>query len=276
MTFTILGANGFIGSKILSKAGNNAIGLTHKSANLLKFDSIQKKLCEYFSNSYIIYCAGIHRQKSDTFATLIDNQRMINNVISIMEVVKPKGFVFLSSVEVYGIPSSLPITELTTIQPFYNYAIGKYSCELLLSKFCREARIPLTILRLPGVYGPSDNGTSIITKLVRSTNGVNKFKLFGNGNDLRDYIYVDDVADASINLALSNRQIITVNLATGINHSVIELINLVSEEFNTCQIEKIESESSHFDLIFNINKLSALLPNFKPIEVMEGIKNYKS
>ena len=85
------------------------------------------------------------------------------------------------------------ITEELLPQPFNYYSISKLSSESILKKVCFKNKIPLLILRMPGIYGPGDDDISLINKFVKSALTKKKVTLIGNGKDKRDLVYVDDI-----------------------------------------------------------------------------------
>lgn len=271
----ILGGGGFIGGHICRAAGTDIDMFAPSSSELDLTDAtaVAETLCPRIGGSLTIFSAGIHRQHSDTFETLIANQRMIDNLCTAFASAPPSSVVFLSSVEVYGAPRNLPVTEETPLNPLYRYAVGKAACELLLLRTCQQLDIPLTIFRLPGIYGPRDNGTSILSKLVASATGGPVFQLFGDGDSRRDYVHADDVAWATLE-AGRRRLGGTVNLATGTNHSLNELIAEVSTTIGPCRTEPASASGKEFDLAFDTRNLMSMLPDFAPMTVKAGLESY--
>lgn len=270
----LLGGGGFIGGRIKAIVGSNAYAPTSAQLDLTDGKAVAAALAPRVEGAAVIFSAGMHRQRSDSFETLVANQLMIENLCATFERHPPASVVFLSSVEVYGAPQELPVTEATPLCPLFRYAVGKVACELLLQRQCRKSGVPLTILRLPGVYGPGDRGVSILSKLVAAATGGPVFRLFGSGASRRDYVYVDDVAWVAAEAA-RRRLDGVVNVATGVDHSLNDLITVVSRIVGPCRIETADNSSHEFDLSFDTERLISLLPDFKPTKVEAGLATYK-
>lgn len=270
----LLGGGGFIGGRIKVAAGLDVYAPTSAQLDLTDGMAVGDALAARAEGAAVIYSAGIHRQRSDSFETLVANQLMIKNLCAALDRHPPASVVFLSSVEVYGAPPEIPVTEATPLRPLYQYAVGKVACELLLQIQCRKAGVPLTILRLPGVYGPADGGGSILGKLVAAATGGPTFRRFGDGSSRRDYVHVDDVAWIAVEAARRGLEGIA-NVATGIDHSLNDLIALVSNIVGPCRIESVDAPDKEFDLSFDTSRLLSILPDFKPTTVEAGLATYR-
>lgn len=269
----VVGAGGFIGREIIRTLGDRAVPFRSTDIDLRDGAAVGQILGPTLGGSAFIYSAGIHRQRSDDLTTLLDNQRMVENVIEAMTTSPPLAVVFLSSVEVYGAPETLPVTEQTPLMPTYRYAVGKVACELLFARYCRQARIPLAIVRLPGVYGAGDNGVSIIGRLIDAASDGRPFTLMGDGSTRRDYIHVSDVAQAVVRLA-NDRIDGTMNLATGDDRSLSDLIDIVSSRVGPCRITHAAAQPGDFDLSFDVRTMNRMLPEFSPMSIEDGIRTY--
>ena len=121
----VLGANGFIGRNIVAALGPRAVPMASSDVDLLDARDVRDKLAPHVGGASLIFSAGLHRQRADDMDTLFKNMRMIENMTVAMAAASPKSCVFLSSVEVYGAPERVPVTETTPIKPQNLYAIGK-------------------------------------------------------------------------------------------------------------------------------------------------------
>lgn len=130
---------------------------------------------------------------------------------------KRKKFIFSSTGgAIYGNPKKLPADESTPPNPFSPYALSKQIDEEMIRYFCGANSIDYLIFRYANVYGPRQKAqggagvfpifTELVSKSVRPT-------IFGDGRKTRDYVYVGDVARASV-LGLTRGKNETVNIAT--------------------------------------------------------------
>jgi UDP-glucose 4-epimerase len=113
---------------------------------------------------------------------------------------QPIPVVFASSAAVYGDNSETPLSEDTATQPASAYGADKLGCELHARVASRLHGIPTCGLRFFNVYGPRQDGNSpysgvisIFYERLRVGRGIT---LFGDGNQIRDFVYVEDVVQA--------------------------------------------------------------------------------
>jgi len=159
----------------------------------------------------------------DPFDTLQTN---VNGTLNILEACsnnQVKNFVLASTGAVYGEPKKMPISEDHILDPISPYAASKVAAEALVSSYRRSEKIKNAIsLRLFNVYGEGQNIeyagviTSFAERLARGLPPV----IYGDGEQTRDFISVNDVVNAIIAAAESNYKISSssagvFNIATG-------------------------------------------------------------
>jgi len=142
-----------------------------------------------------------------------------------------KRFIFASSGgTVYGEPQKFPITEDFPIEPSSPYGISKATVEKYLKLFAELYNMEYAILRYSNVYGPrqiSKSEAGVISIFINQILNNEKCIVFGDGNQTRDYVYVDDVVKA--NCASLEITSDVLNIATGIETSVNGLITMLSD-----------------------------------------------
>ena len=143
-----------------------------------------------------------------------------------------KNFIFASTGAVYGEPKKLPITELHELNPISPYGASKASGEVLVSSYRNTNKIPNAIsLRFFNIYGKRQNPeyAGVITKFAeRLSQGLSPI-IYGNGEQTREFVSVNDVINAIILAANSqNLRVSPVfNVATGIPISINELARMM-------------------------------------------------
>ncbi len=128
---------------------------------------------------------------------------------------------------VYGDPQTLPVTEAAPLRPCSCHGAGKAAAELFLRAHRPEHTV---ILRPSNIYGPEQplrSGFGVIRHLLACAAEGRIFQLWGDGLQLRDYLYLDDFADAVQQLALRRDIAGTFNLGSGKGTSLNELVALV-------------------------------------------------
>jgi UDP-glucose 4-epimerase len=141
--------------------------------------------------------------------------------------------VFFSSAAVYGNPSVLPVTEDSAITPLSPYGIHKAVAESLLEHYARVFRIPTSCLRVFSAYGPGLRKQLIWDVVVKASKaiqeGLDSITLYGDGNETRDFIHVEDIARAALVIGenLPHSGFRQLNVASGQETSVAQVANSV-------------------------------------------------
>ena len=212
----VLGANGFIGGSLcrwLQERGHETIGWTSRDCDLTDALEVKQKLASLPAGVRLVMCATVNRYVEDSYRAMGRNLLMAENLIDGAPRGRIGGLVFLSTVDVYGHAPVCPITEATAPRPMNYYGIGKLASEHLLR---RPGAIdcPVTVLRLPGVYGPTDNQRSIVGAFLRRIVEGREITLYGDGQVQRDYVDVDDVCGIVAGLLAEPRDSL-LNIAKG-------------------------------------------------------------
>jgi UDP-glucose 4-epimerase len=123
------------------------------------------------------------------------------SVLEACRAVNPRvRIVFPSTRLVYGKPQYLPVDEGHPLAPESIYAVHKLTVENYLFIFARLHGMQVTVLRISNPYGPmhsrNTSGYSIASQFIRTAVEGGRITLFGNGEQLRDYLYIDDLVDA--------------------------------------------------------------------------------
>lgn len=109
--------------------------------------------------------------------------------------------VYASSSSIYGDASQLPITEDTPPHPLSPYGVTKLAGEHLCQLYATNHSVPTTVLRYFTVYGPRQRPDMAFHRLIRSMLRDRPFLLYGDGEQTRDFTYVDDAVDATVRAA---------------------------------------------------------------------------
>lgn len=136
------------------------------------------------------------------------------------------GFCYVSTLDIYGPPQSLPVTEDHATRPASYYGASKLAAEAIMRVFAERSQVPVTVLRLSQVYGPGDNSRKAIPNFIRNALRGEAPIIYGDGSDERDYVYVADIV-AAIELSLSGCVPGTFNIAGGRGCSIREVATAI-------------------------------------------------
>ncbi len=143
------------------------------------------------------------------FEDLEVNQRATLNILEACRNFNPKAKVlFASSRLVLGKTATSNITEDTPAEPLSLYGVHKLAAEKYLKMYYNDFGIPATILRLTNPYGPRQqikhNKYSLVGWFVRLALEGKEISIFGEGRQIRNYIFVDDVVEAFVRCGATN------------------------------------------------------------------------
>lgn len=187
----------------------------------------------------------------------------------------PGKIIYTSTSSVYGNSEYLPTFEEAEVNTSNAYDSSKRSAELFLQK-----RGNYTTLRLSNVYGPYQRPENpycgVIGKLIDAAYKGKSFTVYRDGSDTRDYTYVDDVVDAIISAAcIYPARNTEINIGTGVETSVRDLIDIISEKTNKSILTK-KVEGRSIDTIRRrclfIDKAALLLRYSPKVSLQDGIK----
>ncbi|PSN92181.1 hypothetical protein B9Q08_01680 [Candidatus Marsarchaeota G2 archaeon ECH_B_SAG-M15] len=142
-----------------------------------------------------------------------------------------KKFVFTSSGSVYSSEATGTIDESTPYDPASPYAATKVCAEIYCKNFRKVYGLRTVILRLFNVYGPRRENSSYmgaVTNFMLKIMKGEPVEVFGDGSDIRDYVYVGDVVKAII-LSLEKDVSGEYNIGTGVGTSTNSLIQTIGK-----------------------------------------------
>ena len=246
----VAGHRGLVGSAIVrnleAKGYTNIVYRTHEELDLTNQANVQAFFKEE-QPEYVILAAakvgGIHANNTYPADFIYDNLMIQNNVIKAAHDYKVKKLLFLGSTCIYPKMAPQPIREeylLTGALEETNeaYAVAKIA-GLEMCKFFKRQYGDNFISCMPtNLYGPNDNfdlqSSHVLPALIRKfheakVNGRDTVEVWGTGTPLREFIYVDDMADACVFLMENYDGEQHVNIGTGEEVSIRELAETVKE-----------------------------------------------
>jgi nucleoside-diphosphate-sugar epimerase len=140
-----------------------------------------------------------------------------------------QAFVYASSSSVYGNAETFPTTELALPQPVSPYGVSKLAAEHLMGVYAANFGLPTRSLRYFTVYGPRQRPDMAFTKFLTATLQDEPLEVFGDGRQVRDFTFVDDIVEANVRLAQASdiEPGIVLNAAGGSSVSVREVIDTI-------------------------------------------------
>ena len=294
----VTGGAGFIGSNIVDElivkkhtvviVDNLATGNIkniNKKAKFYKVSICDKKDIDTIFRKekfdIVIHLAAQLDVRKSVLDPCFDADVNIKGTLNILEACKDtkvKKIIFSSSGgTIYGECGLKAPDEQSFANPLSPYGVAKLSVEHYIKAYSALYGLKYTILRYANVYGPRQdaNGEAGVIAIFigRMTENKEVF-VFGDGKQLRDYIYVKDVVDANIkSLTKGNNEVI--NIGTHKTFSVNQLVKELSKIINYKQkaVYKPKRSGELFKSFLKISKAKKVLGWEPKADIIKGLKN---
>ncbi|MEZ5359109.1 MAG: NAD-dependent epimerase/dehydratase family protein [Candidatus Zixiibacteriota bacterium] len=168
-----------------------------------------------------------------------DYEVNIGGTLNILMAAREHGItrmVYTSSASVYGNPRIIPITEDERPHTFSPYSVSKLAGENYCLAFYESYGVPVSAVRYSNVYGPKQNPSNpycgVVSKFIEAIDNDIRPQIHGDGDQTRDFTYVDDAVEATLTALLSPKsEGMVFNLGTGTETKIIELISIITRLF---------------------------------------------
>lgn len=270
MKILVTGVAGFIGSNIARRLlddGHEVVGIdsvtdyydrSMKRANLARLESGEFSCVEEDINaadldalldgvSIVFHQAGQPGVRSSwgkefeiyVNANIAATQRLLEASLKASE---PIRFVYASSSSVYGNAEKYPTLETDRPQPVSPYGVSKLAGEHLVSLYASNFGLQTVSLRYFTVFGPGQRTDMAFTRFARAAVRDEPITIFGTGQQVRDFTYVDDVVEANLLVGFQPVAAGSVfNVAGGGSITVNEVLQILEEVHG--KSVKVEHES---------------------------------
>ncbi|RMD88188.1 MAG: NAD-dependent epimerase/dehydratase family protein [Candidatus Dadabacteria bacterium] len=298
----VTGAAGFIGSSLCERL----VGLGHEVTGIDSFvdyyprqikernlDSLLAQDGFYFVEDDLLRCdlekllegvevifhqagqAGVRSSWGEDF-----KDYAYNNILATQRLLEAckgreplKRFVFASSSSVYGDAESYPTSENTLPKPVSPYGVTKLAAENLATLYCTQFGVPTVSLRYFTVYGPRQRPDMAFSIFCRKALCGEEIVIYGDGEQSRDFTYIDDIVEANLLAAFNTEATGVFNIGGGSNVTVNQVLDLIKGHVGDLKVRytdplKGEARKTSAD----ITKAKDIL-GYKPsFPIKEGIK----
>ena len=279
MKILITGSNGFLGKSLVKKISSTTKykiialdkehnyecnNVTFLNKDITLADSIED--CFQGVDVVVHYAsiADIHEANINPLNTMNVNLIGTINILNLCVKYKVKRFIFSSSVYVNSNQGGL-------------YKVSKKACEEIIMHYGAKFNLKYTIMKLGSLYGPGGNSFNFIYNSLRSALKHNRIDRPGDGNELREYIHIDDVNSFVIskfkNLNIDSENIIVSGLQL---QKVSDILNIINEilggkiEINYQKNKKFEGHYKYTSYSYsNFVTKKVILENY--IDIGAGI-----
>ncbi len=266
----ITGGMGFVGSNLsirLAALGAEVLivdnMLPRQGGNLFNIEPVKDKVKVNISDirnptsmnhlvkgmDYVYHIAGQVNHVDSVKDPLNDLSINVEGTLVLMEALRMNNpnarVIFTGTRGEYGSSLTLPVAENHAINPIGIYAITNFAAERIVLTYHNLHHIKSLCLRITNTFGPrhqmAHDEYGVFNWFIRKAMDNEVIPLFGDGRILRDYLYIDDLIDSLITIALSENAYGEVyNVGTGVPLSFLELANKIIEIAGTGKIDYTE------------------------------------
>ncbi|MCY9657476.1 GDP-L-fucose synthase [Paenibacillus chondroitinus] len=291
----VAGHNGMVGSAIIRKLemeGYKNIIFKRSSELDLTRQTEVENFFSFEKPDYVFLAAakvgGIHANNSYPAEFIYSNLMIESNIIHSSYIHKVKKLLFLGSSCIYPKMASQPIKEESLLNGYLEptneaYAVAKIAGLKMCEYYNRQFGTEFISAMPTNLYGPNDNydlqNSHVLPALIRKfheakISGVKEVVMWGTGTPKREFLHVDDLADACYFLMLNYKGNETVNVGTGKEISIIELAHLVGDiiGYDGAIVKDITKPDGTPRKLLDVTKLHSLGWEAK-IKLREGIES---
>lgn len=290
-TVLVTGGVGFIGTHVVNKLLEYKFNViivdnlsTSKKENLNKnckfynlditSDDIENVFKEN-SIDIVIHLAAqvsvVNSQKDALYDAEINILGTLN-IIKYCKLYNVENIICASTAAVYGEENSCPITETTLTNPLSNYGISK----LTMEQYIKNSGINYLILRFSNAYGKGQNQDSGVITIFNELMAKNSdIFIYGNGEQVRDFISVLDISEIICKLIVINKYNKILNISTGNGISINCLFDIMKKLYNYKKLpvyKKARSGDIFISILDNRDLLS-ILPDYEFRNIDNELKN---
>ena len=272
MKLLVTGGLGFIGSNFILKLlnetnefdiinvdaelyGANQKNLdsikNHKKYEFVKGNITNKRLMEELiskCDAVVNFAAEsfVDRSISNADPFLVSNIRGAFTILDIITKQK-KRMIQISTDEVFGSLSTGTADEQTKFNPSSPYAATKAAAELLINSFSVTYNPDVVITRCTNNYGPRQFPEKLIPKTIILAKQGKNIPIYGNGKNLRDWIFVEEHCDAVYEILMNGKSSQTYNISANNEINNLEIVNKILEIMGKSSdlIEFVEDRPGH-------------------------------
>lgn len=284
MKVLLTGASGFIGTHLLKHlverlgpesvvilTSNRVSGVTSIVYDTVRDFGLHKN--QFDDITHIIH-AGAFTPKDASQSN--DVEKCFGNIgftaeLFSYDLLNLKRIINLSTLDVYATTAEI-LSEQSKVDPLSLYGSSKLYCESMIRCFSRQRDLDFINLRIGHVYGPGEEKyKKVLPNAIRNILEDKPLELWGDGSELRSYIFIQDVVKAVANSLKSSVINKDINIVSGVAVSIKELLEKIIQ-VSEKKVLIINRESSHQkrDMVFdNSLLLSTLLDS--ETELLEGL-----
>jgi len=286
MRLLVTGGLGFIGSNFILKMLEHTdiqiinidaefYGSDHRNLSKIKdsqrYNFVKGNIANRkFMNEQIAKCDAVVNFAAESFVDRSINDAnpfLVSNIrgaFTILDIItkQNKRMIQISTDEVYGSLSNDTAVEESKLNPSNPYAATKASAELLIKSYITTFGSDVIITRCTNNFGPRQFIEKLIPKTIILANQNKKIPIYGNGKNIRDWIYVDDHCEAVSSVLFNGKSGESYNISAGNEMDNLTIVRKILDIMNKSEdlIEFVDDRPGHdFRYSMNSKKISSEL-----------------
>lgn len=247
----VTGGAGFIGSHLVDRLvsedfkvaiiddlSEGKLGNLNQAATFYHTDIANSAVDEIFSREQpdIVFHLAARVSVTNSAHNPVDNAEVnVIGTLKLLDAARRMGlekFIFSSTGgAIYGSPEETPCSENSPAAPISPYGLSKYMAEQYISLFHRLHRLNYTNLRYGNVYGPRQDPhgeAGVIAIFIQAMLEGKQPRIFGDGTQERDFVYVDDIVEANMR-AVDGGTNQTLNIGSGEGTTINRIFELLRD-----------------------------------------------
>jgi nucleoside-diphosphate-sugar epimerase len=274
----IMGAGGFVGRASFDKletGGVYALALTRREMDLLAPNASTKLAAQLTPATTLVVTSALAPVKNTPM--LLDNLRMMQAVIEAVKAKPVAHLIYISSDAVYA-DSRAPLTESSCAEPGSLHGVMHLAREVMLKN--ELSNVPQAFVRPTLIFGPGDphNGYGP-NRFLRLAQSGKDIVLFGEGEERRDHIFIEDVAEI-VRRCVLYRATGIVNAVSGTVTSFKEIAELAAARFEprvkVVGTPRVGAMPHNGYRAFEASLLARLFPDLKLTTLASGLDRMKA
>ena len=230
--------------------------------------------------SLVVHAIGRSLPAESNADPISDATTALVSILRTLEALKYRPdirlFYVSSGGAIYGNPVAMPIEENSQCAPISSYGIMKLAAEKYLAMYRELYGIQSTALRVANAYGPRQpvrSSQGFVAKCLDAVRHSIPITLYGGGANVRDFVFIEDVAQAIVGIAESTAPPSAINIGSGIGTSLIDVLGIV-EKVTGCMLEVEHVPGRSVDvssIVLSTERLSSLV-DWRPLDLVEGAR----
>lgn len=275
----VVGHTGFIGATLMRRLRQmrpdlEIVGLSLSEIDLARPEGAEAMAQHLGPRTAVVMCAAIKRQHGDSADIFLRNTEISVNFANLIAAHPLRRVVYLSSAAVYGEDiENLSIDEAAPINCRTHYGLAKMTAEWQLTKAAAaHPDLSLGLVRPATIYGPGDLGTAYgPSGFLTATLSNKPVVLWGDGMELREFVYIDDVAEVLLRYTFLDHRG-PINLVTGRSYTFADVLQAVAKACGRMpEVTSRPRSKDKVDNRFDNALLLRLLPDFRCTTLEDGV-----